>query len=330
MQISGRAGIIVTAILSLTILVGCSGNSDDGESQSLRIGLFSQVDVPATRSAMEAFRKTFSAAEGVKGKEIEWVEKNANGDPQKCQTIARELSSQNLDAVAIMGTPCVVAMASVDKKTPILAVAIADPVGAKLAASLDAPGGNVSGSVRGDDATPFLADVLKVQPAPKSLGIVYDQSNPAVTPWVNSLEQATAAQGMKLEAKGVTAASEVAAAIRTIVSQVDAIVVAPDGMLAGAMPVVGSTAHRQKVPVFTTGIANTGNTGVVAEIGPSFEDMGAIAAEIAIEVVVQGKDISAEPFRKPERLFWTVSRSAAKDTGVTIPQDIMDSAEFVD
>lgn len=319
-----------SALLALSTLSACGSGSDDAGSDPLKVALFSQVDVPVAHEALDAFKQEFIKSSGRDPDSITWIEKNAQGESARCQTIARELSTSDIDGVAVVGTPCIVAMAGVDKQVPIFPIAMSDPIGAKVAKSLDEPGTNVSGSTRGTDAGPFLDEVLKATPAPKTIGIVYDQSNPSVTPWVDSLEAAAKAKGLGYVGKGVTSPDQIPATVRTVVPQIDTMILAPDGVLATAAPVIASTASKAGVPVFTSGIGRTDVAGIVAEIGPTFADMGALAAGVAIKVIIDGDKPASIPFVEPENLLWTVNEKSADDDGVSIPAAILASATKVE
>lgn len=318
------------AALALTAAAVTAGCSDDaGSDGELTIALFSQVDVDLAHEGLDAFKKQFTEKSGLDADEIEWVEKNAQGESGRCQTIARELASSDIDGVAVVGTPCIVAMAAASREIPIFPIAMSDPVGAKVAKSLEEPGTNVTGSTRGTDAAPFLDEILRAEPAPESIGIVFDQSNPSVTGWVDSLEDAVKAAGIDWVGKGVTSADQIPATVRSVVPQVDAVVLAPDGLLATAAPVVASTAQRAKVPVFTSGIGRTDVPGIVAEVGPTFTDMGNTAADIAVSVIIDGKDPREVPFLEPVRLLWTINEESIAEDGLTLPDDILSSATKV-
>lgn len=317
------------SVVAMSALAACGGGDGESSDTKYKIALFSQVDVDLAHEGLDAFQKEFLSKAGLEASDVEWVEKNAQGDSARCQTIARELADSDLDGAAIIGTPCIIAMATVDKETPIFTIAVSDPVGAKVAESVAEPGMNVTGSTRGTDAAPFLDEVLKVTPTAESIGIVYDQANPSVTGWVDSLEAAADAAGLTFVGKSVTSADQIPAVVRSVVPQVDAMIIAPDGLLATAAPVVASTAQRAQVPVYTSGIGRTDVPGIVAEIGPTFTDMGEAAADIAVRVIVDGEDPGSIAFAEPIKLLWTVNEGSIEATGITVPADILASATKV-
>lgn len=322
-------GVALVAV-SAAALAGCGGGSADGSDDTVRVGLISQVRIPATEAEYDAFKKAFIDGADVDADKIEWVEQYAEGDSEKCPVIARSLASKDLDVIAAIGTPCVVAMAAVDKKTPIIALGIGDPVAAGVAESLDAPGGNVTGSVRGVDAAGPLDEFLTITPAFGSLGLIYDQSNESVVAWADSLEEASAAKGIELTKHGVTAVDQVGPASRTLFKDVDAVVLGPDGLMSGAIAVVAAEGLDATVPVYTSGLDTAPETlGIVADVGASNPELGQIGAAAALDIVFNDATPGEVPFEAGSELEWRVNEKSAQEVGVTIPADALDSARIM-
>jgi len=304
--------------------------STAGPEKTVRVGLISQVRIPATEAEYDAFKKAFIAGADVDAEHIEWVEQYAEGDSEKCPVIARSLASKDLDLIAGIGTPCIVAMAAVDKTTPIIALGIGDPVAAGVAKSLDAPGGNVTGSVRGVNAAGPLDAFLTITPAFSTVGLIYDQSNESIVAWAESLEKACADKGITLKKHGVTAVDQVGTVARSMVKDVDAVVLGPDGLMSGAVAVVAAEALGAKIPVYTSGLDTAPETlGIVADVGASNPELGEIGADAALQIVFQGKDAGSVPFKAGSQVEWRVNKKSAEEVGVTIPSDTLETAKIL-
>ena len=120
---------------------------------------------------------------------------NAQGDQSLIASLARNFAASDADAFAVIGTPAVIAMAQQITDRPIIAIAMGDPVGAGVAESLEAPGGNVTGSIDYVDPAIILEQLLTASPAPRRLGTVYDPSNQNMQVWVADLTAAVEAEG---------------------------------------------------------------------------------------------------------------------------------------
>lgn len=113
-----------------------------------RIGIlwFGSVDTPTASRNRSTFRQRLSALGYVEGKNILIEERSAEGNAERLSGLARELVARK---VAVIVTPAVTASRAARQATstiPIVMVHAGDPVGAGLIASLDRPGGNVTGT----------------------------------------------------------------------------------------------------------------------------------------------------------------------------------------
>lgn len=296
-----------------------------------RIALFSQVNVPVVFTEFDGFKSAFLKDGNVKPSDVTWIDKNANSNNSLCGTIARELASQNLDGIAVIGTPCIVAMATADQKTPIFALGIGQPVDAKVAKSIDKPGTNVTGSWRGANfAAPVIAELTQVKPKIHSLGLVYDGGNDSMVVWTKQLIEAGKEDGIKVDATAVTGTSQVGAAARALASKVDVLMVGPDGLVGGAVPAVASAAVQAHKLMITSGLTSTkAIPGVQADIGQSYTVMGELGGKAAAEVLVDGKNPAVVPFEAVKNYVWTIYKTAFDAAGLSLPADLMEKATIV-
>jgi putative tryptophan/tyrosine transport system substrate-binding protein len=85
--------------------------------------------------------------------ELGWVENRtvaieyrwAEGREERYSEIAAEFVRLKVDVIVTSGTPTVMALKRATVTTPVVFVALADPVGSGIVASLAQPGGNVTG-----------------------------------------------------------------------------------------------------------------------------------------------------------------------------------------
>lgn len=320
------AGIVAALIL----VAGCSspgGEAKDPDNDTLRVGLISQVRIPATEAEYDAFKEAFIEGSGRDASQIEWVEKYAEGDAEKCPVIARVLEKSDLDVIAAIGTPCIVAMAAVEKTVPIIALGIGDPVAAGVAASLEAPGGNVTGSFRGVNAGGPLEAFLSLTPKFTTLGFVYDQSNESIVAWADNLTTSAEKQGVTLLKVGVTSVDQVASSVRSLLPNVDALLLGPDGLMSGAIAVVAADALRAKIPVYSSGLDTAPETlGIVADVGASNPELGRIGAAAALKIIVDGASAGSVPFTQGTEVIWRINLESAAEVGIDIPAEIQKDA----
>jgi putative ABC transport system substrate-binding protein len=208
------------------------------------------------------------------------------------------------------------------KNKPIFAIAMGDPVGAKLATSLNRPGGNVTGSTDYVDPALLLEKLMKITPVPKRLGTIYDPSNQNLQVWVKALHAAVAKYpGLSVVESTVSGSQDVPAAARSLAGRVDAELIGPDATVFSGLAAVGSTARANGLPVYVCGGDPT-TAGILASIGPDYPTVGRLAA-VAAARVLSGTDPGQVPFGQPTGVTLTVNKATQTRLGVNIPSSMV-------
>lgn len=294
--------------------------SGSAGGKPVKIGIFLMATAAVLDDVVTGFKNRFVADTRRSADEVTWVERNAQGDPSLIQSIARELADQNLDMLVVVGTPAVLATAQVEKKTPIIALAMGDPVGAGVAKSLDAPGGNVTGSIDYIEPGKVVDEMLRVSPTPKRLGTIYDPSNQNLQVWVADLKKALPSRGLTLTEATIATPADVDAAARSLAGRVDAILIGPDGTVIGGTPAVAAAARRAHIPLYLVG-GDSSEPGVLATLGPDYPELGALGADVAAKVD-SGTPAGQVPFARPGAIQWGVNTATAASLGVTLPSGV--------
>ena len=307
------------------MLTGCSTSgaqgSTDAGTKHYKVGVFYMVSSSLIDQMGAGFKSGFLSATGWHDDQVEFEVENAQGDQNLVQNIARKFARSDVDMIEVVGTPAIIAQAKAETKKPIIAVAMGDPVGSKVADSLDHPGRNVTGSIDYVDPALILAEIEKVQPPVRTLGTIYNPSNENSQVWVKALGQALAAKGLPpvVEAT-VASSSDVDAAARSLSGRADTVLIGPDAdTLAGLAP-IGKHAVDAKQRLFLVGGDST-VPGVLASIGPDYQTLGQEAGQVAAKVAL-GAAPGTVPFAKPDKLEWSVNKPTAAQLGVELPAGV--------
>jgi putative tryptophan/tyrosine transport system substrate-binding protein len=331
-SVRGRLAVGALAGLLGVVAVGCGssgGSSTSGTSSSpakssghVTVSVFEVAQADVVTTLETAFKKELTRK--LAPRQVTFTVSNANGDPSLIQSVARELSRSNSALIAVIGTPAVIAMAQQDKVHPIIALAMGDPVGGKVADSLDHPGHNVTGTIDFVDPAKVLDELAQVRPAPTRIGTIYDPSNENSQVWVSQLRKAVRARpGLSLREATVASSADVQSAARSLVGRSDTILIGPDAAVASGVAAVGAVASSNSIPLYlTAGDSTTG--GVLATLGPSYPELGADAADVAAKVVGGAKPADT-PFGLPGSLQWSVNRVTMKSLHITLPAAAMAS-----
>jgi putative tryptophan/tyrosine transport system substrate-binding protein len=324
-QLRMRAAAALALMLLAVAASACGSSNDEATAAGttaakgpVKVAVLQIAPIKVLDDTVAAFERRLQR--DMAPRKVTFDLKNAQGDPSLIQSIVRDLRSSDADAIAVIGTPAVIAMAKVEKRRPLFAIAMGDPVGSGVARSLDAPGGNVTGSIDFLDPAKLLDVIGRTQPAPKRIGTIYDPSNQNSQVWVDALDKAAGASGVRVVKASVGGARDVPAAARSLVGRADAILIGPDTAANTALAAIAATARARKLALYlAAGDAST--AGVLASLGPSYPTIGEQTGDVAAKVL-EGGDPARTPFARPASIAPDVNAATAKALGLALPSDL--------
>jgi len=317
--------------LLAAVIAGCGSSSSSSSSTSegtaaaatesegggdpVKVGILQIADIEVLDQTVAAFEAGMKKS--LAPREVEFELKDAQEETSLIAAISREFATSDDDMFAVIGTPAVIALAKEETERPIIAIAMGDPVGSKVADSLTEPGTNVTGSIDFIDPSEILAEIAAVTPTPKKLGTIYDPSNENSVVWVKALKEAVAeTPGLSLEEATIGSTEDINAAARSVASSTEAILIGPDAKVYSGMPAVIAATEAEGDQLYVVG--GEPAEGVLAAIGPNYPTLGTHTGELAAEVA-EGADPAATAFVKPESIEWAVDQATAKKLGVKLP-----------
>lgn len=323
-------GVALAAAGALA-LAGCSNGNANSETEtaegaeSFNIGINQLVQHEALDAAAQGFKDALSDA----GLEVTYDEQNANGEQGTAVTIAQKFAQDDLDLVLAIATPAAQASAQAITDIPVLFTAVTDPVEAGIVADWDAPGANITGVSDLNPVKEQLQLMMDIVPDAKTVGVVYSSGE------VNSAVQVEIAQaeakslGFEIKETTISNPSELAQAVNSL-GDVDAIWVPGDNGVTSAIEVVVQYSEANQIPLFA---ADAGQVegGAIATYGLDYYQLGYQTGEMAVKVLTEGADVSTMAVQMPEAETppLTINLGAAERMGVTIPQELIDSADNI-
>jgi putative tryptophan/tyrosine transport system substrate-binding protein len=322
------AGLLATTLM-VSACGGGSGSTEGGGGESaepVEIGITQIVSHPSLDAAREGFKRAFEENGYAEGEGVVFDEQNAQGDQGTATSIAAAFKSDAKDLVLAIATPTAQAAAQSITDIPIMITAVTDPVSAGLADSLEAPGGNVTGTSDLNPVDQQLALVKELVPDAKTVGIVYSSGEVNSEVQVDLAKTAAEELGLEIKEATVTNASEVQQAARSL-SDVDAFYVPTDNAVVSSLASLIGVAEAEGIPVIASDAASVEGGAVVTD-GINYEELGYQTGLMAIKVL-EGADPASMPIETATELELVVNPAAAERMGIEIPEEMLDSADRV-
>lgn len=321
------AAAAATLALSLSACGGAStpaggSSAGGGEGGKKKVEILQYV----THAALDATNKGFIkglADNGFPADKVEITQQNAAGDAPNNTQMAAKISQGKPDLVFAIATPSAQAVANIVKSAPVLFTAVTDPVGAKLVKSEEAPGGNVTGTSDRNPVKEQLELLKKLKPEAKTVGIVYSSAEPNSAVQVQWAKDAASGLGLTIEEKAISASSEVSQAASSL--NVDAIYVPTDNAVVSGLASLVKVAESKKTLVIGAE-AGTVKAGAVATVGINYEKLGEQTGAMAAKILKGEAKPADMPVETQSTFEVYVNEKAAKNIGLTIPEDVLSSA----
>src|SRR5262249_48518243 len=149
-----------------------------------RIGVLTVVTAPTTELVHALLRQRLRELGYVEGQNIVLEWRSAERRSERLPALAAELVALPVDVLVTWGTPAAVAAKQATSTVPIIFLAVGDPVGSGIVASLPRPGGNVTGLTNlSAELSAKLLELLKeVIPGLPQIAVLRNPGNPAWGP----------------------------------------------------------------------------------------------------------------------------------------------------
>lgn len=325
-----RSIFVLAAFFIFSIaLSGCGSKTTSSGSteKMITIGITQIVEHPALDSAREGFIKALKDNGYVEGKNVTFIQENAQGDMSTAQTIAKKFVDKNVDLIFSIATPTTQAVKKATSTIPIVFTAVTDPVAAGLVSSLDKPGGNVTGTSDMEPINDQLKLIKDLVPGAKRIGIIYNAGEVNSTVQVNIAKDDAASLGYSIVEATVSNSSEVNQAAQSLVGKVDAIWLPTDNTVASSIAAIIKVANSAKIPVVAAekGMVEGGS---LATLGISYSDLGYQAGLMAIKIL-NGEKPANIKVETAKDLQLIINQKEADAIGLKIPDSIMKKAQEV-
>lgn len=253
---------------------------------------------------------------------------NAQSDMTLVSNILDNVEAKDYDLIMPACTPTTQAVAHKVKDTPVVFSTVADPVFAGLGESFTDHQENLTGISVLAKFAESLDIIHQMYPNARKIGTLF---NPAEANSVASkihMEKETEKRGMTLVTVPAGTPGELSDATTALLSKdIDVILQIIDNLTASSYSGILKEVNKSDIPYFTFQSQQV-QDGALLAISTDYYENGADAMRLAAQVI-SGKDPGKMPFEFVGKNLLTVNLKTARRLGITIPKEILESANKV-
>jgi putative tryptophan/tyrosine transport system substrate-binding protein len=245
--------------------------------------------------------------------------------------LAAELVGQRVSVIATANaTAAALAAKAATSTIPIVFTIGADPVQFGLVASLNHPGGNVTG-------VSFLSNLLVAKqlgllqefvPAASEFGLLVNPDNPNAEPDTRHAKAAADSLGRKIHVVYASSERDLGSAFTALIERhVAALVVVPDALFVGQRQQLATLASRHAIPTIYSNRVYA-DAGGLMSYGASQLDAYRQAG-IYVGRILNGEKPADLPVIQPTKFELVINLKTAKALGLSVPQTLLSTADEV-
>jgi putative ABC transport system substrate-binding protein len=295
------------------------------------VGFLSSAFPDRDAGRLQAFRQGLSETGFVEGRNVAIEYRWAEEQNDRLPALAADLVRRQVAVIAVAGQVLGVFAAKAATTTiPIVFLTGADPVALGLVASLNRPGGNLTGvTTLSVELEPKRLELLHgLVPTAKTIGALVNPTNPNAAIQSPDLQAAARTLGLKLEVLHAGSERDFEAAFaRTVELKAGGLVIATDGLFISRGEHLGALAVRHAMPAifqFRAFAAAGGLMSYGGSLAEMYRQSGVYTGRI-----LKGEKPGDLPVQQVTRVELIINLKTAKALGLDVPPALVARADEV-
>jgi putative ABC transport system substrate-binding protein len=263
----------------------------------------------------------------IEGKNLTIERRFSGVSGEELEVKAAELVTWQPDVIVALGIVDAKPLVALSRTIPIVVVIASNPVGQGLVASLDQPGGNVTGTASITvELLPKLFELVKqLIPAASRVSVLGDPKNPGNVEPPASLGEALS---LKIISRHASRPEQLDAAFAAAVADHDqAMVVQHVAITFEERRRVAALAERFRLPTVCP-FREYAEVGGLISYGPSLPDLFRRSADY-VDKILRGAKPADIPVEQPTTFELVINLKTATTLGLTVPQSLLARADEV-
>jgi putative ABC transport system substrate-binding protein len=295
-----------------------------------RIGFLGNSTAALESNLVEPFRDGLRELGYQEGRNVTIEYRWAEGKYERFPSLVAELIASKVDVIVTAGTPATLAVKKATPSIPLVMVAVGDPIGTGIVASLGQPGGNITGlsSIAPELEGKRLELLREIIPKLSHIAVLWNPVNPFHNASLKQAQAAAQTLRMKVQSVAVRTREDLDDAFASLLRErPGALLVLADRVFlhdrarlmnfAAANRLPGVYAYRELV-----------EAGGLMSFGPSYADMHRRAATF-VDKILKGAKPADLPVEQPTKFELVINLKSAKAIGLVVPPTLLARADEV-
>src|SRR5262245_51763357 len=301
-------------------------------TQQTRVPVVGYLSGAANSIAARSFRQGLAEEGFVEGRNVVIETRNAEGQLDRLQAMAADLSRRQVSAIVALGIPGVTAARAATTTIPIVFSGGFDPVAAGFVASLNRPGGNLTGitSLALELGPKRLELLHELVPEAASIALLANPAN-SISAETQSMDLQAAARTLGMSPLNVLHASSerdfeaVFAALMRL--RAGGLVITNDSLFNSRTEQLGTLALRHALPTVFQ-FREFASAGGLASYNSRLQDASRLVG-VYTGRILKGEKPADLPVQRATKVELIINLKTAKALGLTVPLTLRGRADEV-
>jgi len=282
-------------------------------------------------SLVTAFLRGLAEAGFVEGRNVAIEYRWAEDQFDRLPALASDLVRRNPSLIFVGGGDiAALAAKSATSTIPIVFAIGADPVRQGIVASLNRPGGNITGvSFLAVELRPKMLDLIReLVPNIATIAVLGNPNRPSYARLVNEVLGPARAIGLRVHVLKAAGAREIDTAFSTLKQlRVDALLILSDPVYLNRRDQIARLEMSHKVPAIHSSLQSVSAGGLIgygADIGDAYRQAGIYSGRI-----LKGEKPADLPVMQPTTFKLAINLKTAKAIGIDVPPTLLARADEI-
>jgi putative tryptophan/tyrosine transport system substrate-binding protein len=294
------------------------------------IGFLNGASAEGYALYVSAFRQGLKEAGYVEGQNVAIEYRWADGHYEQLPALAADLVRRRVSVIAATSTPANLVAKAATTTIPIVFTTGGDPVRVGLVASMNRPGGNVTGvsSLDVEVAPKRLELAHELVPTATTIALLVKPTDPNSETLSKELAVAAPALGVQLHVVHANTEREIDEAFATVAQvRAGALVIGADAYFNSRLVQLGALTLRYAVPTIYQ-YRQFADAGGLMSYGTSLTDLYRQAG-VYTGRVLKGENPADLPVQQATKIELIINLKTAKALGITLPLPLLGRADEV-